>query len=155
MNHSVRRTYWQVTALLLTAYLAGWPWGLACVLALNAIQCLHFLIWHRSLRVMEVQVRLLYFVLLVLGASAPRVHPLLAFLLAGLTVRLSLDYCLAARLLVLMPWNRDEPLNAAYIGHVLLMPPGPGSIHRRLSPGGPHRAARRPAKLSAAEATER
>jgi hypothetical protein len=150
MNHAIRLTYWQLTALLLTAHLAGWRWGLACVLALNAIQCLHFLLWHRSLRVLEVQVRLLYFALLVLGAGVPGLQPLLAFLLVGLTVRLSLEYCLAARLMVLMPWNRDEPLSAAYVRRVFLMPPGPGQIQDRLNPGGtgrgagrePHRRAR-------------
>jgi hypothetical protein len=132
MNHSVRRTYWQLTALLLTAHLAGWPWGLVCVLALNALQCLHFLLWHRSLRVLEVQVRLLYFALLVLGAGVPGLQPLLAFQLAGLTARLSLDYCLAARFMVLMPWNRNEPISAALVRRVFLTPPSPGQIQDRL-----------------------
>ncbi len=91
MNHSIRQSYWQLTPLLLTAHLAGWSWELVCVLALNGLQRLHFVLWHRSLRVMEVQVRLLYLSLLVLGASVPGLHPLLAVLLAGLTVRLSLD----------------------------------------------------------------
>jgi len=132
MNHSIRRTYWQLTALLLTAHLAGWPWGLAGVLALNAVQCLHFLLWHRSLRILEVQVRLLYFVLLVLGASVPHLQPLLALQLAGLAARLSVDYCLAARLLVLMPWNRGEPLSGELVRRVLLTSPGPVQIQQRL-----------------------
>jgi hypothetical protein len=149
MNHSVRRTYWQLTALVLTAHLAGWPWALVCVLALNGLQCLHFVLWHRSLRVLEVQVRLLYLSILVLGAGVPGLHPLLAFLLAGLTVRLSLDYCLAARLMVLMPWNRNEPLSAAYVRRVFLMPPGPGQIQDRLNRGGPHRVPRATARRSA------
>lgn len=159
MNHSVRQTYWQLTALLLTAHLAGWHWGLACVLALSALQCLHFLLWHRSLRVMEVQVRLLYFAVLVLGASVPILHPLLALQLAGLTARLSLDYCLAARLLVLLPWNRSDPLSAAFVRRAFLTPPGPMPIQARLNTGNPSRhsrdAAHRPATLSAAQEPER
>jgi len=132
MNHSVRRSYWQLTALLLTAHLAGWAWGLTGVLALNAVQCLHFLLWHRSLRVLEVQVRLLYFALLVLGVRVPGLQPLLAFQLAGLTARLSLDYCLAARFMVLMPWNRSESLSVALVRRVFFTPPGPSQIQDRL-----------------------
>jgi len=132
MNHAIRRTYWQLTALLLTAHLAGWPGGLSSVLALNAVQGLHFLLWHRSLRVLEVQVRWLYFALLLLGACVPGLQPLLALQLAGLTARLSLDYCLAARLMVLMPWNRNEPLSAGLVRRVFLTPPGPRPIQDRL-----------------------
>jgi hypothetical protein len=142
MNTAIRKTYWQLTALLLTAHLAGWRWGLACVLALNAIQCLHFVLWHRSLRNLEVQVRLLYFALLILGSSVPGLRWVLALQLAGLAARLSLEYCLAARLMVLMPWNRNQPLSAAFVRRVFLLPPGPGQIQDRLEPGGPHRGLR-------------
>ncbi len=136
MNTAIRKTYWQLTALLLTAHLAGWPWALACVLALNAIQALHFLLWHRNLRNLEVQVRLLYLALLVLGASVPGLHWILVLQTAGLAVRLSVEYCLAARLMVLMPWNRNAPLSAGLVRRVFLTPPGPGQIQVRLGLSG-------------------
>lgn len=142
MNTAIRKTYWQLTALLLTAHLAGWSWGLPCVLALNAIQALHFVLWYRHLQNLEVQVRLLYLALLVLGASVPGLHWILVLQTAGLAVRLSVEYCLAARLLVLMPWNRNVPLNAGLVRRVFLTPPGPSQIQDRLglSGGGAGRA---------------
>ncbi len=136
MNQAVRRTYWQLTALLLTAHLAGWPLGLPSVLVMNVLQFLHFLLWHCSLRVLEVQVRLLYLAILFVGASVPGLQPMLAIQLAGLTARLSLDYCLAARLLILMPWNRNVPLSISLARRVFLTPPGPIQIQERLGLSG-------------------
>lgn len=122
MNDTLRRSYWQATALLLAAHLAGWSVGLPAVLALLVVMVGHFLAWHRSCRALEVQVRLLYLGLLALGAALPHGAWLHALQLAGLAVRLATDYCLAARLLVLMPWNRVEPFSGALLRRALLSP---------------------------------
>lgn len=134
MHPALIQTYWQATALLLCASLAGWSPGLPAVLAVNAAQCVHFLLWRRSLRPLDVQVRLLFFSLLVLAATVPALHGLIALQFAGITARLCVDYCLAARLLLLMPWNRKHRLTLAAVARVLFMPPRPGPIQPRWSP---------------------
>lgn len=129
---AVRQTYWQLTLVLLTAHLAGWPAGLPLVVALNAVQAVHFLAWHRSVRSLEVQVRWLYLSLLAAGAVLPGGTALHAFMTAGLATRLSVEYCLAARLLLLMPWNRDAPFSAALLRATFLTPPAPGPVAPRV-----------------------
>lgn len=48
--------------------------------------------------------------------------------LAGLTVRLTTNYCLLARLVSLLPWNRKEPLSAALIKARIFSRPTKGRI---------------------------
>ena len=50
----------------------------------------------------------------------------------GVNALLVADYCLLARLLTLLPWNRPLPLDWALVRDVLLMPPAPGPIAARL-----------------------
>ncbi len=46
----------------------------------------------------------------------------------GLTVRLTLNYCLLARLVSLMPWNRRDPFSWGLFRRTLFSPPTSGSI---------------------------
>lgn len=142
MGPRTKRLYWQITALLLAAHFAGWPWGMPVVIALNVGQSLHFLAWRRSLRPLDVQVRLAYLGLLLLG-HVPGLWFLHLVQFVGVNAMLVADYCLLARLLALLPWNREVPLNPYLVRWVLLSPPAPGAIHERL-PGdqAPPQAAR-------------
>ena len=73
------------------------------------------------------QVRAAYLVLLLL-AGWPPFRWLLFLLLAGLLTRVVFDYCLLARLLSLMPWNRKRPLTLALVRATFLSRPVRGSI---------------------------
>ena len=50
----------------------------------------------------------------------------------GVNAMLVADYCLLARLLVLLPWNRGVPLSARLVRQALFSAPAPGAIHHRL-----------------------
>jgi hypothetical protein len=128
VNPTLRNTYWQLTALLLAAHFAGWTPALAAAIALTAVHALHEVAWHRSLRPLSAQVPVLYVAMLAAGALVPPLGWLHLVQFAGLCVRLCSDYCLAARLLVLMPWNRAAPLSLALLRRVLLAPPVNGSV---------------------------
>jgi hypothetical protein len=119
--------YWLVTDGLLIGSLAGWRWDAWPVIALTAIQVMHYLHRERRVAAFPVQVRLGYLLLLVLGTIPP-----LGFIhwiqLAGTTAVITVGYCPLARVLALMPWNRSRPLNAVLAWNIIFSPPVAGSI---------------------------
>lgn len=127
----IKRLYWQLTALLLAAHFAGWAHGLAAVIALNTLQALHFVQVRRGLAAFDAQVRVGYLALLLIGSIGP-MWPVHLVQFVGVNAMLVADYCLLARLLVLLPWNRDQPLTASLARWVLLAPPAAGSMRSRL-----------------------
>lgn len=131
MDPRIKRRYWQVTALLLAAHFAGWVGGLPLAIALTAGQVLHFSAFRRTLRALDVQVRIGYAGLLMLGSAGP-LWPIRLVQFVGVNAMLVADYCLLARLIVLMPWNRGVPLSAHLVRQALFSPPAPGAIHHRL-----------------------
>jgi hypothetical protein len=125
------RLYWQITALPLAAHFAGigaaWP----LVLAVNAVQVVHAWVRLRRADALPVQVHLAYLGLLVAGTWPPlQLLHLLQFV--GVNALLVADYCLLARVLVLMPWNRTAPLSLRLVVFALTAPPVPGSIADRM-----------------------
>ncbi|MFZ5551451.1 MAG: hypothetical protein ACOZJX_22340 [Pseudomonadota bacterium] len=134
MDPRIKRLYWQVTALLLAAHFAGWAGGLPLAVSLTVWQALHFGAYRRTLRALDVQVRIGYAGLLMLGSLGPLwlIH-LVQFV--GVNAMLVADYCLLARVMVLMPWNRGVPLSAGLVQQALFSPPAPGAIHHRLDLG--------------------
>jgi hypothetical protein len=76
-----------------------------------------------------VQVRLAFLALLVLGL-APAAAWFHWLQLAGMSTMLAVGYCPLARLLELMPWNRDEPLTAQSVRATFLTRPACGGILR-------------------------
>jgi hypothetical protein len=131
VGNAVKRLYWQLTALLLAASFAGWAPGLPLVLLLNLGQALHFIARRRSLRAFDVQVRLAYLAVLILG-SIGRLSPILVIQFIGVNALLVADYCPLARMLVLLPWNRRVPLTAALLRWLVLSPPAPGAVAGRV-----------------------
>lgn len=122
MNPIFNRLYWQLMALLLACRLSGWRPAIALSLALGAVQALHFAWVRRGWRARDVQVRVVFLVLLACGLP-PEMAWLYALQLGGVLLLLVVDYCFLARLLDLAPWNRDEPLSAALLRKALLTPP--------------------------------
>jgi len=134
MNERIAGAYWQLTTLLLVAHLAGWDGALPLAVLLNIAQVNHFVILRGSLTTFDVQVRIAYLALLTLGEI--EVFGFMpALLLISLVVRLLTDYCILARTLALLPWNRGVPLSWPLVRWLALSPPAAGSIVSRLQQG--------------------
>jgi hypothetical protein len=112
--------YWTVTLGLLVLGLAGWQAGIPLAVALTAVQARHFALKTGSWSHLLVQVRVVYLGLLILGLWTPFwfVHWMQ---LAGTSARVLAGYCLLARLLSLLPWNRVEPFTVALLQRTLFM----------------------------------
>jgi hypothetical protein len=127
MSSLVTRLYWQTSALLLACHLVGWRHGLPLVIAFNAAQALHFAWVRRGWRALDAQVRLAFLVLLIVGL-VPALDIVHVALFIGVIAILVADYCLLARLLSLLPWNRQEPLGWGLVRRLLFTPPAPGAV---------------------------
>ena len=134
MDARLERLYWQITALLLAGHFAGWAIGLPAAIALTFVQACHFTLLRRSVVAFDVQVRIGYLALLIAGTIGP-LWPLHVVQFVGVNALLVADYCLLARLLVLLPWNREVPLSFGLLRWLLFSPPAPGAIVSRV-PGG-------------------
>ena len=75
-----------------------------------------------------VQVRIAYFVAVGIGTYVPYMVFFMYIALVGLATNLFLGYCPLARLMYLMPWNRDEPFSLELVSRVALSPPSPGQF---------------------------
>jgi hypothetical protein len=121
--------YWAATAVLLAGALAGCPMGFDPVEAVAAAHALHYLLREQSVSAFPVQVRLVYLALLFLGQVEP-----LGFIgwiqLVGTTAMVVFDYCVFARLLSLLPFNRQEPISARLLQRTFLSPPVKGGVLR-------------------------
>jgi hypothetical protein len=127
--------YWLLTEVALGASLAGWKAGLTVAIALTTVQGIHLGLRARSMVALPVQVRAAFLGLLLLG-SWPPLHALHWMQLAGTAVVLVFDYCVLARLLSLLPWNRRVPLTRARLRATFLSPPVRGSIAAALDAPG-------------------
>jgi hypothetical protein len=114
--------YWLGTEAALGARVAGWGPGLAMAMGLTVLQGIHLGVRARSAVSLAVQVRAAYLLLLALG-SWPALRAIHWLQLAGTAVLLVFDYCMTARLLSLLPWNRRGPLTLARLRATFLSPP--------------------------------
>ena len=118
--------YWAAMVLLLAGK-AIWPAAVLAAVGLGVVQCVHFYVRAERIGALPVQVRTAFLGLLTAGLWPPLalIHWLL---LAGTMARVGFDYCLLARTLALMPWNRTQPLTGRLVRRVYLTPPAQGSI---------------------------
>jgi hypothetical protein len=135
----LKQRYWLATALLLSAGALGWPPGIFLAIGLTAVQLAHFAVREPNLRTLVLQVRAFYLALLLLGLWPPlaAVHVLQA---VGVWANVLFGYCLAARMLSLLPRNRRVPLSARLVAWTFLTRPGAGSILERIPPAMDSRA---------------
>jgi hypothetical protein len=131
VRFDARWGFWLATAAALTASVLGWPPGLRAAIVLTALQVVHFARRRSGRDTLPLQVRLLFLAVLLLCLWPP-----LAFLqvapLVGAWANILFGYCLAARLLSLLPWNRRAPLSVSLVAWTFLSPPAPGSIVARV-----------------------
>lgn len=121
------RLYWPATVVLLIGVVAHVEQAYAAVLALTAVQIVHYVARERSAAAFPVQVRAAYCGLLIAGTL-----PYLGFVhwvqLVGTTAVVTVDYCFLARCMSLLPWNRKEPMSWALVGQTFFSPPVRGSV---------------------------
>ncbi len=117
---------WLITWLLLLGGLfdqSFYHW----VVILSALHSLLFLwLFHFRIDPFPVQVRLAYLLWTFLGTCVPGMTFLMYITTVGLPANLFLNYCPLARLMLLMPWNRTEPLSLIVLKRVFLSPPSVG-----------------------------
>ena len=125
--------YWFMTACLLTAGLAGYKLGFNLAIGLSLIQLIHFALHEQSVTAFTVQVRF-WFLLLVLLASPEPLQIVYWLPAAGTWARSLFGYCLMARLLSLLPWNRRVPFTRELVMKTFFSRPVRGSIMQGLPP---------------------
>lgn len=119
--------YWAATTILLIGVVAGNTQSLQAVIALNAIQVIHFIFREKSLVAFPVQVRITYFGLLFL-AQAPFMFWIFWWQLIGTSAMVIFEYCFLARCLSLLPWNKKESYSLELIKRTFLSGPVKGNI---------------------------
>jgi hypothetical protein len=124
---SLRWWYWTSTAGLLGAALAGWGPGLPAAMGWVALQLAHYAVREGSLRAFPAQTRIVYLGLLAAGTWPPLgfVHWLQ---LAGTCISVTTGYCLLARMVSLLPWNRAYPLTLERLARTFFTGPVKGSV---------------------------
>jgi hypothetical protein len=145
IDHDIGWWYWLITAPLLLVGLTGWSIGFVFAMILTIIQAFHF-VWRDSGKsaswrawggwvksapaAFPVQVRIGYLGLLILGLSDPLswIHWLQ---LLGTSVRVSVGYCVLARTVSLLPWNRSEPWSIDLLRWTYLSLRGPSCSTRK------------------------
>jgi len=124
--------YWLAMDVLIAGMLAGCPVAPSLAIALGIVQTIHFAARTQSLTAFQVQVRAAYLALLAAGFWPP-----LEFIhwvqLAGTTAFVTAGYCPLARMLALLPWNRQQPLTPALVWRAFATPPVRGSIVQALA----------------------
>lgn len=99
------------------------------VVIFSAAHALLFLVLFRfRIAPFPVQVRIAYLVWVAVGTYVPYMVFLMYITLVGVATNLFLGYCPLARLLYLLPWNRDEAFSPGLLGRVFLSPPVAGKF---------------------------
>lgn len=113
---------WTVTVALLTAGLCGYSFAFVGAMALTAGQGLALAIRERSLGAFSVWLRIVY-LLLLLVCYPPFLRWLYVLPAAGTLALIIFGYCLLARVVSLLPWNRREPLSLDLLRRTFLSAP--------------------------------
>lgn len=125
--------YWFLTACLVTAGVAGYTMGFDLAIVLTVIHLIDFMLRERSVTAFTVQVRLV--VLLYLLVSYPEPMQFLFWLpVVGMWARALFGYCLMARTMSLMPWNRRTALTGELLKRTYFSRPVRGNIMQGLPP---------------------
>jgi hypothetical protein len=120
---------WVVTAPLLAAHLCEVPHALAAATLLCVAAAIVALRATGGWRPFPAQIRLAFLALLAAG-TVPGLWWVHAVQAAGTTAMVTTGYCPLVRLLLLLPWNRDWPLNLETVAQTFLYRPGAGGLVR-------------------------
>jgi len=125
--------YWFVTACLLTAGVAGYPFGFIMAIGLTVFHLIHFAIRERGIAAFPVQVRFWYLMLLLVALPKP-LQLIYWVPTIGTWAQLIFGYCTMARCVSLLPWNRSESFSTDLLLRTFLSRPVRGSIMQGLPP---------------------
>jgi uncharacterized protein YjiS (DUF1127 family) len=129
------RFFWPAAAALLAVGLAGYPLAIAAAMALAALCVAQLAVLDGGRSSFAIQVHSAFLLLLALGFS-----PGLGFvhwnMLFGTLLYVATEYCILARCLALLPWNRTEPLTWRRVGRTFFSRPA-GNILDGIAASGP------------------
>lgn len=126
--------YWATADSFLFLGLTGRPDAFYAALALSLASAVHFALRERSITAFPVQVRIAYAAILFLALQPP-LHPLFWLPAIGTLIMVLFGYCLLARTLSLLPWNRRAPLSWPMVRRTFLSKPVKGNILQGLPAG--------------------
>ena len=98
--------FWPVLFVFLISGMLGWSPGFYVVIAISAVQSLYFIVKKKSLRAFPSQVRFVYLLFTIIGLFDPT-HIWYGLMTLSTFMVAFFDKCLLARMLILMPWNKD------------------------------------------------
>ena len=126
---------WLVSACLLLVGLMGMPKAFSATLLLSIAQFILFLARERAFNAFPVQLRLAYTLLLTI-CLLPPMRWLYWLPAVGTSALVIFGYCLLARMLSLLPWNRAEPITIDLLRRTFLSRPRLLDRVRRVSSAG-------------------
>lgn len=113
---------WTFIAILLAIGLLGSPKAFIAAMAVTVVQGLVMLVREKSAMAFAIQLRIAYLLLLVI-CFIPDMRWLYWLPMVGTFALVIFGYCLMARVLSLLPWNRQEAISADLIRRTFLSPP--------------------------------
>lgn len=122
--------YLVFTELSLLAGLLSDPGWFYVAIGLCVIQAIHFGIEDKNFLSFSCQVRYVMALMFSLGLYEP-LRWLCWIPAAGLVARLTVNYCLLARIMSLLPWNKKAPYSGALLKSTFFLPPTAGSILKK------------------------
>lgn len=125
--------YWLVTAGLLTAGVAGYQICFLLAIGLTVFQLIHFVIREHSVTAFPVQVRFWYLLLLLVALPEP-LQVVYWLPMVGTWMQVLFGYCMMARCVSLLPWNRKERFSVDLLMRTFISRPVRGNIMQGLPP---------------------
>jgi hypothetical protein len=125
--------YWVATTAALTFGAMGGAIGevrgFSLALAVTAVHLLHYLVRYRSFSSFPVQVRSWLVAFMLVGLLEPMGF-IYWMLTAGGWAQILFGYCLMARMVSLLPWNRTLPFDSSLLKTTFLSRPTVGSVRQ-------------------------
>jgi len=87
---------------------------------------LFFFLFGFKIKAFPVQLRIAYLIWVAVGTYVPHLEILMYITTIGLASNLFVGYCPLARLMYLLPWNREEPFSINLLKRVVFTPPVQG-----------------------------
>jgi hypothetical protein len=113
---------WALTTILLAIGLGGFPGAFMAALGITAVQTIVILIREKRFSAFPVQLRVTYLALLAI-CFIPSMQWLYWLPMVGTFALVTFGYCLLARVLSLLPWNRHEALSTDLLLRTFLSRP--------------------------------
>lgn len=125
--------YWLVIVIALTLGVFGYEQYYLVAIFLSVVQLIHFIIREKSYTSFPVQVRIGFLIYVLIAYIEP-----LRFLywlpVVGTWAMVLVGYCLLARCMSLLPWNRTEPMSRDLLYRTFFSPPVKGTVVQGFPP---------------------